>query len=251
MKKHILLGSLVLLAFTACKEVETVGNGPLDNRNMVLNVYYSYDTLFVNPNTMITNNVGARFFIQDVRMVVWNFNVVGQNDTTDSQDAYAVSTLSNPSVKVARFEPGTYQGFYGFTCGVDDTVNLIGPSQFEEGHPLAGNSLWNGPAIGYSFLTISGVAAGPTVPDTIAPATPFKFVIATPALKSNWSKYKTFVLTGGGRVTLDVQVDLEPMLASLPVGDIASIKSDPLDAVDYARAQAMQQIFQSQCVFLY
>ena len=251
MKKHVLIFSLLLVAAMGCKEVETVGNGPLDNRNMVLNFIYTYDTLFINPGTLIENNVGARFYIQDVQFVVWNFSVIGQSDTTTSPDSYAVSTLSKPSVKVARFDPGTYQGFYGFTCGVDDTVNLVGPNQFEEGHPLYGNSLWNGPGIGYSFLTISGLAAGPSVPDTIAPATPFKFVIATPALKSTWGKYKTFVLTGGGRVALEVQVDLEPMLASLPVGDVASIKSDPLDAADYARAQTMQQIFQSQCVFLY
>jgi hypothetical protein len=200
---------------------------------------------------LITNNVGSRFLIQDVQMIIWNFNVETDDTIVDSPTSYAVSTLAEPSVKVARFPGGTYSGFYGFTVGVSDADNLIGPAPLPTNHPLKAPGLYSAPPIGFHYLTISGVAAPAGVPSNLPPSIPFKLVIASKDLKSTFQKFKTFVLPNGGTVNLSVEVDLEPMLNNFPLGIVNEVRSDPADAQDFAKAQQLHQIFQSQCVFLY
>jgi hypothetical protein len=251
MLKKMFVPALLAMAAVSCNKLETVGVGALDNRNVALDVIYTYDTLFLTPNQLITNDVGSRFYIQDVQMIVWNFNVESDDTTIESPTSYAVSTLANPSVKVARFQGGTYSGFYGFTVGVADPVNLLGPAQFPADHPLKPAGLYSPAPIGYHYLTISGLAIPAGAPANLPPSIPFKLVIASKDLKSNFQKFKTFVLSSGGTVNLSVEVDLEPLLNNFPLGLVNEVKSDPADAQDYAKAQQLQQIFQSQCVFLY
>lgn len=251
MLKRFIVPVVLAVAAVGCNKLETVGVGALDNRNITLDVIYTYDTLLLNGSQQITNAVGSRFLIQDVQMIIWNFSVESDDTTIESPTSYAVSTLAEPSVKVARFQGGTYTGFYGFTVGVPDAVNLVGPAQFPSGHPLSPAELYSPAPIGYHYLTISGLAAPAGVPGNLPPSIPFKLVIASKDLKSNFKKFKTFVLANGGKVNLNVEVDLEPMLNNFPLGIVNEVKSNPADAQDYAKAQQLHQIFQSQCVFLY
>lgn len=235
----ILLSFLILSGCT--KDIINDGEGSfIDDRNIYLQLFYSFngqpflkDSLYQAGSTFI--------YVDELEMVFSNFYMLSDGDTLENQSGYniSLSTLDQRDVPIARLKPGGYFGELSFLFGLDMMESITPPEAQPDYSPLKDKPFQM--PIGYNYLLIKGRAFDPAKPDETSPSLNFQYAIASFPLATRFSINKSFSMGSGNKVYLPVQMDIGQLFSGIDPATVQIIKSDPTDAVDYARAELLQE----------
>ncbi len=167
MKNVYIILALVAFAFAGCKDTEPVIPEVTEVQEMAVSINHVFD----NEDLTILNKEytlasGDRVNFKRLAYLLADFYLVKTDDTrVNLTDQFALlAPASDPSKFILTNVPmGDYKAF-GFSIGLDSTVNHGNPNQYPVDHPLSPfkNSLywsWEG---GYVFTAIEGDVVGTT-----------------------------------------------------------------------------------------
>lgn len=182
----------------------------VDDEDLLLdNIYQDPSSYRYQPNLLkiylsnitLVKSDGTEELIEDVALLDWAGNNAGEPETI--------------SIKL---EPGNYNGIR-FWLGVDQTLNDLGPNDYEPAHPL---SLFQGTYwtwnTGYRFVMLEGrIDTLPNGSGTIPSNSNFQIHLGTNFLYREVdlsNAQQNFELTAGNTTSYDLNLDINKMFTN-------------------------------------
>lgn len=248
--KRIALIALSAVALSCTKDLNEDNDFYFDDRNVWLKMTYEMGDEGFHKDSVYVNDLGVRFKVKDVRLLINNFYVTDMGDTVNTPKSYTLTTLNERNFRIGKLNAGSYSGYYHFTVGLDSATNATSPGDYDEHSPLSNSNIHRGSLGGYNHIIVTGEALNPL--DTSGTGlVPFKYVVGTTQLAAEFKQAKNFSVGNGMNVTFDVTFDLAPLFSGMNFIVLPEVKCDPEDAVDYGISSVMQSNFVNNCLTLY
>lgn len=237
-----LLAGLVLLA-QGCKKsiLDENEESTLTADNVRIKVFPYVNGYLYNPDSLYFLG-GANLKIDEIEIVHSNFYFVDQGDTLPAGDPDVWKLSTGNDVYLYQLPPGSYSGFYRYLIGLNSVTNAKAPADQPETSILRDGKLYRGSGKGYNFVVITGRIQDPDKPNA-EPSIPLKWQIATDDLTSEFGMAKSFNLVTGKAVTFDVILQIEMLFNGLAPLATPTISSDPANANDMQKANALKDNF--------
>lgn len=235
--------SLVLLsALFACEEKDlTVDNPAPSDKNILLATSFIYGDEGLNPDSVLTNDLGYRFFITEVQLVASHFFFVEGEDTVVERTEPFVVSMKQTDELILNMPPGGYSGYYGLKFGLDSLESAtITPSKLDEDSDLKNADVFRNDKLGIDHVIIKGRLINPTDPMDSTGTINLNYRLGTYyTTKVKTSQNLNFSLMRDSQVKFIMQVDVEPLLNSFDMFKTPQIVTDPTIPVDFNTALDM------------
>lgn len=242
MRKYLAL--LVLPLAFACEEKDLTPDNPApDPENLFIGTSFVYGEEGINPDSMLTNDLGYNFFIEEVKLVLSDFYLVDQaeGDTiVNDSTAFSVS-LEDPRQDMVVLGPGGYSVKYGLRLGLDSLHGaLISPATVPPGSDLTDNDLYRKDGFGIDHVIIRGRLLDPFDPLDSIGKIPLEYRLGT-YLTSRMIKsdQRNFSIERTSKVKIVLYVDLKPMLHQFELLNRPKVSTDLSNQVDLLFAKQM------------
>lgn len=240
--KKLLALTLLSALVVSCKEKDlSEDNPPLSKNNVQLVSTYLLDGDGINRDSMYTNNVGNRFFIESVKLLAGQVYIIdGGIDSIPSGESYAYS-MENTDNNVIKLSAGGYSAFCSVQIGLDslETQEAL-VSAKDEDSPFNDLDIKRSPGLaglGYNHLIIKGRVIDSGNPDDSTGTIPLSFKIGTYELIKNASSEKfEFSVVANRNAKFILSIDIGPALMDRDLEGRPVIVTDPTDAADYNAA---------------
>lgn len=242
--KSLILLPLIVLFLGGCeKSILTDDPGGVDNRNVKIRVFHYWNNYLLNNDSIYSHN-GARFYIDEINILLADFIFDNSGDSIFSEDSYTLTNYRSKEFKIGYLKQGSVSGRLYIKAGLSLDDNMTKPKDWEAGHILANESLYNSKANSYNFITIKGRIFDPTKPEQTEPSIPMSYVVATQGLVTQLSTAKSFSVPVGKSVVIDAIFDVKGLLENIFPVNTPVIKSDPADQGDYDNAVMLRANFE-------
>jgi hypothetical protein len=233
MKKLLPILAIGVLLFS-CKEKDlTPNNPPLPKENVVLSASYIYGDFPFKLDSMITNDIGQSFFVDEFKLYLSDFFFVNFQDTLLYDSIFPVYTFSDNSHRIARLPSGGYSGFYGARLGLDSANSAsYDPSLLP---PWADRADTNG----FDHMVIKGRLIDATAIDPIdtVGTIPFEIRLGTYLTSKIFRSPQTnFAIQQGFDIQFVMQINFEPVFNKMNLVLRPMIASDPTIPADFQAA---------------
>ena len=175
--RSLLIISALFVLLTSCEEEDkTINNPAPDPENALMQLSTIYDGMRLHPDSVMTNNLGLDFHIDETVIVFSNFFFREDGDTSVFRGEPFLLTSSKPTNRIVRFPAGAYSGVYGLRMGLDSmaSANVIVnglPSDSE----LRDASVLRQDGLGIDHLIIRGRLLDPFSPPDSAGFIPLNY----------------------------------------------------------------------------
>ncbi len=241
MRGHLFLIA-VLLFFTSCEEKDKTGSNPAPTENnAVMRLSLLYDGSKIPPDSVITNNLGHRFFIDHVILVFSDFNLLEGADTlVTGSDPFVLSSDMTDNA-IVRIPTDGYSARYSLRIGLDSSASAdIATNGIPSGSELKEVPVLRSTGDGIDHAIIEGRLFDPSDPTDTVGSIPLSYRLGTTELNRIYtSLQKNFSVQGDRKVSIVVQVDLGPALEDLDMVNRPMVVTDPQNLVDYNLATQM------------
>lgn len=239
--KRLLIFALLGFTLYSCKEKDLTGNNlVIPRENVVVSASYIYGK-DINGNaeaafktdSMITNALGQRFFVDEIKFFFTNFFVEGFGDTTLFDSIFPVFTENVLTHRVGKLETGGYSGQIGFTVGIDSSDTRNFDPSFLPSWSIRSDTN------GFDNLVIKGRLIDETAIDPIDTVgnIPFEIRLGTyQTTKVIRSPQMNFAIQDGFDLQLIMEVNFKRIFDQLDIADRPIILSDPIIPADLAAA---------------
>lgn len=237
--KNFLPLVMLLFIFSGCEEKSKTGENPAPPaENVIARLSVLYDGMGFHADSVITNNMGQEFFIDNVRMVMSNFFFKDGKDTIIFSSEPFLLTLGMPDQGVLVMPPGGYTAIYGVRFGLDSagTADIVvnGISQDSD---LYQSGVKRDDGMGIDHIIVTGRLIDPSNPLDTTGTIPLSYRIGLTDLSKEYSSLqKNFSVQGDGKISLVIRVDIGPALKDLNMIGRPVITTDPQNLVDYNAA---------------
>lgn len=237
MKKFLAL--LLITGLFACKEKDlTIENPALPDENIKLSFSFIYGDKGFNTDTLITNDIGLQFYIDEVKMLVSNLYFNNAGDTLTFQDTYGIFGYEQTEKLFVEFPAGNYTGQYSLTVGVDSLTSITGTPA--SGSPLLDPDVKRLDGLGYDHFILKGRLLDPADPNDTIGKIPFEYRIGTWETNiTELSTQQNFYLNNSSNALFVIQVDITDMLDDLDILQNPMVASDPTNFADFQMAKNM------------
>lgn len=238
MKKLVFLSAILTLFISSCKEKDLTEDNPdLPEENVHVGVSFLYDEKGLSPDSIITNNLGNRFYVTEVKFLMSNFFIFSESDSIKApDDVFKTFSLTNTSELIMLLPDGGYSGFYGFTVGLDSIYNYtIIPTDTDEDSGLRDEDIIRNDGFGYNSIVIKGRVFDPADPNDSIGKIPFEYQVGSELLSKNVrSNLTNFAVTSTTQVNFILNVDIEPIFSDFDITKRPTASTQVGNTVDIA-----------------
>ena len=227
---------LLGLIFTSCEEKDKTGENPApDTKNAVTRLSLLYDGMGFHADSAITNNLGQKFFIENVALVFSNTYFREGSDTVAFRGEPFVLSSTKVNNAVLEIPPGGYSAYYAMRLGLDSAANAdIAVNGIPADSELRDADVLRPDGNGIDHLIITGRVIDPTDPTDSTGNINLSYRIGTTELSRTYaSLQKNFSVQGSGKISMVLRVDLAPALQDMDLASKPVIITDPQNLVDY------------------
>ncbi|MDZ7849041.1 MAG: hypothetical protein U5L96_21265 [Owenweeksia sp.] len=232
------------LAIVACKEKDLTSKNPApDPENTSIRTSFVYDSEAYYSDTALTNNLGQRFFIDEVVIALSDFYFQQHGDTVAYQHKPFVVASDATDNKLIELEPNGYTGFFGIRVGLDSASQAdVAANGLESGSELSDYSLLRASGNGIDNVIIRGRLIDPQDPldSTGSIALEYRLGLSVTS-KLVKSLTKNFSIEPTSNLPIIMVVDLKPVLENLDMEARPLVTTDPQNLVDYNLAIEMAE----------
>jgi len=236
--KYLFFGILIL-AFSACKEVSLIEDNPAPpGDNLEWNFVPYYGERAFNFDSAYANNAGANFMLDTVELFIsdisfYDFN---QEAIIDTASNYFMLSNYKPQQIEGNLPAGGYYGYFQTIAGSDSAAAVDDLAEI-----LSVDPKWvRRDGFGVNYLKIKGRIFDPALPLTDSVFIPVEYTLGSYLLSDTArSENRSFSIDNLQKVRVFLLADLKPLLDKLPMALVTEVESDPTNTQDFTIAKAM------------
>ena len=244
MRKFLYL--LLVPVLFACEEKDLTSDNPAPSPNNIsIQTSFVYDTAGLALDTIYTNNLGYRFFFEEISLVFSHFAFTEKDDTLiDLPEPFLIS-MENIESLIGVITPGGYSGKYSLRLGLDSADGLGYNASQATDEALKKSSVFRNDGLGIDQVVLRGKLFDPLDPLDSTGSIPFEFRLGTPiTVQDRISDVQNFSVASSSKIPFILQVNLWPMFRNLDILARPKVESDPNNLFDMAAAIQMADSLQ-------
>ncbi len=246
MFKRLIILFLLTFSIASCKEDDLSGENPaLGSENVIVATSFLYNNEIFHKDSVITNSLGNRFFIEEIKILVGSFYLVNNGlDTIKADNPFMVSR-SSTDAKPMRLNPGGYSARPVVQIGLDSLQSVEArTSNQDEDSPLRDPDISRVPGlagIGYNHLVITGRVIDEANPDDSTGTIPMHLQVGTEELADVFiGEPFNFSVNTTRDAKFVLSIDIGPALDTRDLAARPIVVSDPTNAADFNAATEIQ-----------